>query len=75
MSKIKTILNGHLLVSETGDDSLTFFIDNLPAPLAEAINKQEAAEKAALLSIKTELKSVSGSLADLPVLTDTHMAA
>ena len=38
--------------------------------IKDAFEKDEQAR-----ALKTELRAVSNSLADLPVLTDTHMAA
>lgn len=80
MTKIVKIDNGFLLVSDTGDHSLTHYLDSLPDPVVEAIKKQNEAEKAAAASLKTGLVGLRSDLADsafkdqsasFPVLTQT----
>lgn len=73
MFLITKIRNGYLLMptgrNVLADNSESFYLASVPAEVEEAF-KIEADSR-----IKTELKAISGSLADLPVLTDTHMAA
>jgi len=74
MFLITKIRNGYLLMP-TGrnvltDNSESFYLASVPAEVEEAFKLEAEAR-----STKTELKAISGSLADLPVLTDTHMAA
>lgn len=48
MTRIVEIDNGFLLVSDTGDHSLTHYLETLPDPVVQAIKKQNDAEKAAV---------------------------
>lgn len=64
--------NGFLMLPANGQPADAFILaeSDVSQAIKDAFDKESEAR-----SIKTELKSVSNSLADLPVLTDAHMAA
>lgn len=64
--------NGFLMLPKDGKPADAFILaeNDVSQAIKDAFEKDEEAR-----SIKIELKSVSKSLDDLPVLTDTHMAA
>jgi len=64
--------NGFLMLPANGQPADAFILaeHEVSESIKKAFEKDEEAR-----ALKTELRAVSNSLADLPVLTDTHMAA
>lgn len=64
--------NGFLMLPINGQPADAFILAD--SEVSEAIKQAFQAEEQSR-SIKTELRAVANDLADLPVLTDAHMAA
>lgn len=64
--------NGFLMLPANGQPADAFILadDDVSQAIKDAFEKDEQAR-----ALKTELRAVSNSLADLPVLTDAHQAA
>ncbi len=64
--------NGFLMLPANGQPADAFILsdDDVSQAIKDAFEKDEQAR-----SLKTELRAVSNSLSDLPVLTDAHLAA